>query len=154
MTLSHHIRAGEIMSSPAITVTVDTLVRDAAKLMLDKDIGCVVAVDAENRFEDLMSERCFTPEEVAIPFMRGTSLQLLGEWVDSSSLEDAIVGFRDRRVEEAMVRHVPTAAEDTLLGDLADIMVRNEVHHVPILRDGAVVGVVSRHDMLRAFTGR
>ena len=154
MTVSHHIRAGEIMSSPAITVTADTLVRDAAKLMTDRNVGCVLVVDVEGRFEDLMSERCFMPEEVAVPFMRGTSLQSLGEWVDSSSLEDAIAGFRTRRVEEVMVRNVPTATEDTLLGDLADIMVRNEVHHVPILRDGLVVGMVSRHDMLQAFTER
>ena len=56
------------------------------------------------------------PEQIAVPFMCGTLLQLLG--------------------------------------DLADIMVHNEVHHVPILRDGVAVGIVSRHDMLRAFTGR
>ena len=153
MTIPYHIRASEIMSSPVITVAGDTTVREAAKLMLEKNIGCVVVADAEGRLEGLMSERLFMPEQVAIPFMRGTSLQLLGQWVDSSSLEEAIAGYRARRVEEVMARDVPTASEDALLGDLADIMVRNEVHHVPILRDGIVAGIVSRHDMLRAFTG-
>jgi len=152
MMTPHRIRAGEIMSAPAITVSGDTSVRDAAKLMLEKNIGCVVAVDGEGRFEGLMSERRFMPEEVAIPYMRGTSLQLLGEWVDSSSLEDAIASFRTRHVEEVMVRNVPTATEDTPLGELADMMVRNEVLHVPILRNDVVVGVVSQHDMLRVFT--
>ena len=154
MTTPHHIQVSEIMSSPATTVTADALVRDAAKLMVEKNIGCVVVVDGEGRFEGLMTERRFMPEEVPVPFMRGTLLQLLGEWVDSSSLEDAIAGFRTRRVGEVMARDVPTATEDMLLADLADIMVRNDVHHVPVLRGRSTVGIVSRHDMLRAFVER
>lgn len=154
MTVSHHIRASDIMTSPVITVTGDTPVREAAKLMIEKNIGCVAVVDAEGRLEGLMTERRFMPEQVAVPFMRGTLLQLLGEWVDSSSLEEAIAGFRGQRVDDVMARDVPTATEDALLGDLAEIMVHKEVHHVPILRDGVAVGIVSRHDMLRAFTGR
>ena len=151
MPETHHISAGEIMSSPVVTATGNPMVRDAAKLLLEKRIGCLVVVDAEGRFRGLMSERCFMPEEVAIPYMRETSLQLLGEWVDSGSLEAAIGDFRTRSVEDVMVTDVPTAAEDTLLGDLADMMVRNQVHHVPILRDGVAVGIVSRHDLLRMF---
>ena len=154
MTVSHHIRASDIMTSPVITVTRDTPVREAAKLMIEKNIGCVAVVDAEGRLEGQMTERRFMPEQVAVPFMRGTLLQLLGEWVDSSSLEEAIAGFRGQRVDDVMARDVPTATEDALLGDLAEIMVHKEVHHVPILRDGVAVGIVSRHDMLRAFTGR
>ena len=122
--------------------------------MLEKNIGCVVVVDADGRFEGLMSERLFMPEQVPIPFMRGTLLQLLGEWVDTSSIEEAIAGYRGRQVDEVMVREVPTTTEDTLLGDLADITVRNEVHHVPVIRDRLVVGIVSRHDLMRAFVGR
>ena len=114
----------------------------------------MVVVDAEGRFEGLMTERRFMPKQVAVPFMRGTLPQLLGEWVDSSSLKEAIAGSRAERVENVMARGVLTATKDTLLGDLTDIMVHNEVHHVSILRDGVAVGIVSRHDMLSAFTGR
>ena len=142
------------MASPVITVTGETTVGEAARLMIEKNVGCVVVVDAKGRMRGVMSERRFMPEQVAVPFMRGTSLQLLGKWIDSSSIEKAITGYRGIPVEEVMVREVPTASEDTLLADLADTMVRNEVHHVPILRDGIVVGVVSHHDMLRAFVGQ
>lgn len=154
MATHHHIQASDIMSSPVITVTGGTTVSYAARLMLEKNIGCVVVVDEDGHFQGLMSERLFMPEEAAVPFMRGTSLQLLGEWVDSGSIEEAIAGYRGKRVEEVMVRDVTTAEEDTLLGDLAEIMVRNALHHVPILRAGVVVGIVSRHDMLRAFVRR
>ena len=121
--------------------------------MIEKNVGCVVVVDAEGRFEGLMTERRFMPEQVAVPFMRGTLLQLLGEWVDSSSIEETISGHRRMPIKDVMARDVPTATEGALLGDLADIMVHSEVRHVPILRDGVAVGIVSRHDMLRAFTG-
>jgi len=92
------------MTSPVITVTRDTPVREAVKLMIEKNIGCVAVVDAEGRLEGLMTERRFMPEQVAVPFMHGTLLLLLGEWVDSSSFEEAIEGFRGQRVDDVMAR--------------------------------------------------
>ena len=46
---------------------------------------------------------------------------------------------------------VLTAAEDTPVSDLADVMTDNRVKRLPILRAGKLVGVVSRSDVVRTL---
>lgn len=50
-----------------------------------------------------------------------------------------------------MARHVVAATERTTLPELAELMVKHAVRRIPILRDGRVVGIVSRADMIRAL---
>jgi len=45
---------------------------------------------------------------------------------------------------------VITATEDTPLQEVANQMLRYDIDHVPVVRDGVPVGMVSRHDFLRS----
>jgi CBS domain-containing protein len=50
-----------------------------------------------------------------------------------------------------MVRHVFTADESTTLPQLAELMIKHGIKRLPILRDGNVVGIVSRADLIAAI---
>ena len=50
-----------------------------------------------------------------------------------------------------MVHHVITAEEKTTLPQLAELMIGHGVKRLPILRDGQVVGIVSRADVVTAI---
>jgi CBS domain-containing protein len=54
-TLLKTIQIKEIMSTPVVTVSPDTPVRDAARLMMAKKIGCLPVVDGE-RLVGLVTE--------------------------------------------------------------------------------------------------
>ena len=56
-----------------------------------------------------------------------------------------------RQVTEIMTRNVVTADEDASLTDVAALMLKHNVKRLPILRDRAVVGIVSRIDLLQAL---
>jgi hypothetical protein len=60
-------------------------------------------------------------------------------------------GTSPRRVSEVMTTDVITAPEDTPLDRLAGVMKARNIKRVPILKDGAVVGIVSRVDILRGL---
>ena len=53
----------------------------------------------------------------------------------------------DRIIE----RDDPPATEDTHVGKIADLLQRHRIKRVPILRDGKVVGIVSRADLIHAL---
>jgi CBS domain-containing protein len=55
-----------------------------------------------------------------------------------------------RTAADVMVRPVHVAKEDTTLPELAEVMIAHAVKRLPVLRDGQIVGVVSRSDLLRA----
>jgi CBS domain-containing protein len=56
-----------------------------------------------------------------------------------------------RRAADLMTKEVVTATEDTPVDRIADILQSHRVKRVPIVKDGKVVGVVSRADVIRAM---
>jgi len=56
-----------------------------------------------------------------------------------------------RHAKDLMIREVVSATEGTKLSEIADLMSRHRIKRVPILRDGKLVGVVSRGDIVRAL---
>jgi len=56
--------------------------------------------------------------------------------------------IRKAPVSRFMTRDVLTVNEDTALSDIATLFVRHRIRRVPVVRDGRLVGVVSRPDLL------
>ena len=52
-------------------------------------------------------------------------------------------------VEQIMVTEVTLATEETPLEEIARLMLRYDVNHIPVVHDGAPVGIIGRHDFLR-----
>ena len=55
-----------------------------------------------------------------------------------------------RSAADVMVHQVFTAEEHTLLPELAELMLSHGIKRLPVLREGKVVGVVSRADLVAA----
>jgi CBS-domain-containing membrane protein len=55
------------------------------------------------------------------------------------------------QASDLMTRQAATATEDPPAHALADLMVQRRVNRIPILRDGRLVGIVCRSDLLRVF---
>ena len=59
-----------------------------------------------------------------------------------------------RSVADVMTRDVITVAEDTFAGDIAHLLETKRIKRVPVLRDGKVIGIVSRADLLRSLAAQ
>ena len=53
-----------------------------------------------------------------------------------------------------MTRSLITATEETSLGDIATLLEEHRIKRVPILRDGRIVGIVSRANLIRGLAVR
>jgi CBS domain-containing protein len=140
------------MSSPVVTITADQPVSATAKLMLDKNIGSVVVIDADGLFIGLLSESKYLPEETVLPYLRQSVLRVLGsELGDLENIEEVIHSTRNTLVGDAMQRNASTVSSDTHLAEVAKLMVGGGSHHLPVIEDGKPIGMISRHDLLALF---
>jgi CBS domain-containing protein len=51
--------------------------------------------------------------------------------------------------KEIMSHHVITVTEDQGAEEAIELLLKYDVNRLPVVRDGAPVGIVSRHDLLR-----
>jgi CBS domain-containing protein len=59
--------------------------------------------------------------------------------------------IRNGKVRDFMTRNVLTIEEDALLGTAVSLFVMHRIRRLPVVRNGRVVGVISRSDLLRYF---
>jgi CBS-domain-containing membrane protein len=56
------------------------------------------------------------------------------------------------KAHEVMSRHVISVRDDADLSEVADVLDRNRLKRVPVVRDGSLVGIVSRSDLVRVLS--
>lgn len=133
------MKAKEAMTSPAITVTPETHCKHAAGLLVRHRISALPVVDADGRLVGLVSEADLLQLETT-PDPRSQAMPLPPR---SEPLP--------RRVDEVMTPEVYTVEADTDLGLVAQRMLEANVKRFPVMRGEQVVGIISRHDLVRVI---
>jgi CBS domain-containing protein len=145
------MRAHQIMTRSVISVTPDTGIVEAANIMLKHHVSGLTVVDDTGQLVGVVSEGDFIRRsEIGTGRKRGRWLRfILGP---AKSATD-FVHEHGRKVSEVMTASVVTITEDTALADIVDLMERNNVKRLPVVRGDKVVGIVSRANLLQAVAG-
>ena len=142
------MNAGEVMSHNPIAVPAEAGLAEALRLMFDHHVSGLPVADGKTRLVGILTEG---------DLLRRSELGTAGQrsrWLDllmSGRLASEYVRTHTRRVSEIMTRDVVSVAEDTPLTEVVRLMERHRIKRVPVLRDGALIGIVSRADLLRAI---
>jgi len=145
------LTAQDIMTRKVITVTLDTPVRELAQLLMDHNFGGVPVMDGE-RLIGVVTENDLIDQakRLHIP----TVLTILDAFIPLEStrkLDDDLRKMAGSTAGDICSRTVVTVDEATPLEDIATIMAEQRVHTLPVLRAGALVGVIGKRDLLRVL---
>ncbi len=147
------MRAVDIMTTEVISVTPDTSVHDLAQLLVERNISGVPVVDAENHLVGIVSEgdllhRAETGTERHTERRRARWLET---FASDRELARDYVKSHARRVADIMTREVVSVSDRTVLAEIADLMETRHIKRVPVVRNGKVVGIVSRANLVKAL---
>ncbi|HZD70098.1 MAG TPA: CBS domain-containing protein [Actinomycetes bacterium] len=135
------MRVQEIMSSPVLTVTPGTGVKEAAALLVERGFTALPVVDAEGRLVGIVTEADLMPlETTADPRSHMAPLQAGQQ-----------AGRLPGTVAEVMTREVVALSPDAYAAQAAQVMLARHLRSVPVTDEGKVVGVVTRRDLLRVL---
>jgi CBS domain-containing protein len=142
------MRAHQIMTRPVITVTPEATIVEAANIMLQKHVSGLPVVDAAGKLVGVVSEGDFIRRsEIGTQRKRGRWLRfILGPGKSASDF----VHEHGRKVCEVMTESPLTITEDTALEEIVELMEKNNVKRLPVIRGDKVVGIVSRANLLQA----
>ncbi len=146
------MHARDIMTSPVVTVTPDTTVLEVVKLMLDNGISALPVVTANGVLVGLVSEGdLIRRSEIGARDYSSWWLAAIGGKV---RLAEEFIKSHGMRVAEIMTRDVVTVPDDTPVGRIAEILEKNQIKRVPVIANDAVVGIVSRANLLQALAAQ
>lgn len=143
------MNASDVMVANVITIRPDASVLDLADLLLANRISAVPVVDEDGRLLGIVSEGdLLRRAESGTERRRSWWLEAL---TPNESLAAEFVKAHGLKVGDVMTRNVVTAAPDTPIARIADLLERNRIKRVPIVEDGKIVGIVSRANLLQAL---
>ncbi len=143
------MKASDIMVANVITVSPDATVPQVAELLLSNRISAMPVVDEKGALLGIVSEGdLLRRADAGTGHSRSWWLRLL---MGREALAMEYVKEHSPKVSDVMTRKVITASPDASVGEIAAILERNGIKRVPIVKDGKIVGIVSRANLLQAL---
>jgi len=145
------VTAGDLMTRDVIAVHPETSLLQAVKLMASHRISGLPVVDDGGHVVGMMTEGDLVRWHEGYTEKQSRWLEMLaeGEQVGSSFVQ-AIHAER-HKVKAAMSPNVTMVTEVTPAREIASLMHAKNIKRVPVLRDGKLVGIVARSDLVRAL---
>ncbi|HYZ42823.1 MAG TPA: CBS domain-containing protein [Stellaceae bacterium] len=146
------MRATDVMTTDVITVDPDTTVKALARLLAERGISGVPVVDSGGRLVGIVSEGDLL-HRAEIGTARRHRERRRSWWLDhfASDLARDYIKSHGRTVNDIMTRDVVTITEDTDLREVAELLEAKRIKRVPVTRDGKVIGIISRANLVRAL---
>lgn len=138
------MRVKDVMTTDVATVAPDAELREVAALLVQLHISGVPVVDG-GRVVGVVSERdILFKERPSSGLHRGVLAWLMDEG-------DLMLKVDARTAETAMTSPVISIGPERGVADAAALMLDEGVSRLPVVAGGALVGIVTRHDLVRAF---
>lgn len=144
------MNARDVMTTNVVAVRPEMPVNAIAALLLERHISAVPVIDDERRVVGIVSEGDLVRREETAP-RPSWWLAIFG---DPEKLAREFARSHGQRAKDVMSREVVTVSEETPLGEIAALLEKHRIKRVPVLRDGRLVGIVSRADVLRGLVAR
>jgi CBS domain-containing protein len=138
------VQVKDFMTRRVVTITPDTTLLAAAKLMLEHRVGGLPVLDAADRVIGVFSESDLLREE--------------GEegspWLDIMVGQDekpaASLQLNKRKVADIMTRKLVTIAPDASIAEACRLLHDHRLRRLPVVASDKIVGMIARVDLLRA----
>src|SRR5215472_17250597 len=143
------MRAADVMTPDPVSISPDASITDAIRLMLERKFSGLPVVDGRGALVGIITEgdlvrRTETGTQRKrwgwIEFLMGPG-RLAAEYLQTAS----------RKVGDVMTADVRTVQENSRLDEIVHLMERHQINRVLVVRDGKLVGIVTRANLLHAL---
>jgi len=146
------IRVKEIMTTDVITVSPDTEICEAARLLLENRINGLPVVDGEGRMVGILCQSDLVAQQKKIPFPTVfTLMEGMVQITSRKQMDREINKIAALTVADAMTPGPVTVGPENSLETVAALMVDKNLHTLPVMDRDRLVGIVGKEDVLRTL---
>src|SRR5215469_1290444 len=143
------MRAVDVMTVDPVSISPDDSIVEAIRVMLQRKFSGLPVVDSTGALVGIVTEGdLLRRTETGTQRKRPRWIEFL---IGSGRLANEYVQASGRKVHDVMTYDVHTVTEDAPLDDIVQHMERYQIKRLPVVRDGKLVGIVTRANLLRAL---
>jgi CBS-domain-containing membrane protein len=142
----------DIMTTEVITVTPDTEVVEATKLLLENHINGLPVIDETGKLLGILCQSDLIAQQKKLPIP--SYFTFLDGLIATSSMKDIekqVQKIAAATVAQAMTPKPVWVTSDTAIEVVAALMVDKNFHTIPVVDEGKLVGVVGKEDLLKTL---
>ena len=143
------MNACDVMTTKVVAVGPDTSTNKIAERLPENRISAVPVVDGTGAPIAMVSEGDLIGREEAARDDWWLALLADGAELDADHL--ASLRAPERAEREIVAAPAVTVTEETDISEIARLLAAYRIKRVPVVRDGRVIGIVSRTDLLRGL---
>ncbi len=148
------MKVKDIMTRQVITLSPEESIDDAARKLRENRISGAPVVEGE-RIVGIVSEADLMKlfeSEMSINLVLPSPLEIIELPIKMHrQLKEAARRLAARRVEDIMTRGVITIDEEASIEEAARVMAKHGINRLPVVREGKLVGIVTRADVIKAL---
>ena len=146
------LKVRDIMTTEVISVTPQTEIGYAAKLLLDNRINGLPVVDEHGSTVGILCQSDLIVQQKKFPVPSlFTLLDGFVPMISMKRLEADVQKMSAATVADAMTPNPITVAPETTIEEAANLMVEKRFHTLPVVQGGELVGIVGKHDVIRTL---
>jgi len=145
----------DIMKTDVISVSPETEITNATKLLLENHINGVPVIDKNEILVGIICQSDVIAQQKKLPIP--SFFSFLDGFISLSSmknLEKEVEKISAVTVSQAMTPNPVTVRPDTVIEVVAALMVDSNYHTIPVVEGGKLVGIVGKEDVLRTLVPR
>jgi len=141
-----------------VTVRVDSPIREAAGLLRKYHIGGLPVMDGD-RVAGIVTETdiisLLDTGSLSSDLWLPSPLEVIEvpvrEFINWEKTKRALTDIGDREVRRVMSSPAVTIDEESDIADAASLMLRERIARLPVIRNGKLIGIVTRADIVRGI---
>jgi CBS-domain-containing membrane protein len=149
------LKAKDIMTREVISVSPDTEIANAAKILLEKRINGLPVIDSSGRLVGILCQSDLVAQQKMIPIP--SVFTLLESFIPLTSIkriDKEVEKIAALTVKQAMTPKPVTVGPETDIEDVAKLMVDEKYHTLPVMAGGKVVGIIGKEDVLKTLVAK
>jgi CBS domain-containing protein len=143
--------AGDLMTRDVAVVHPETSLLQAVRLMAQRHISGMPVVDDDGTIVGMLTEGDLLRWHDSYSERQARWLDMLADGHDLAPAFLEGIREQNRKVKSVMASGAMTVTEDTPAREIARLLYERNIKRVPVLRDGRLVGLVARSDLVRAL---
>jgi CBS domain-containing protein len=146
------LKVKDIMTKEIVSVSPETEIANAAKILLEKRINGMPVIDAFGRLVGIICQSDLVAQQKGIPIP--SVFTLLESYIPLTSmkrLDKEMKKIAALTVKEAMTPDPVAVSPETDIEEVAKLMVDKKYHTLPVVEGDKVVGIVGKEDVLKTL---